>query len=434
MKLTLLLICLSFCAAAQKNLGLSEAWQLAEQNPQLLQKAQEANASKVDAELATRLRLPTVNAQYQSPLNLGRSIDPYTNSFDTRTILGNNYGVTATYMLFDNGQIKNQIAAAQNYHKALGMETKVAVNTLKNQVLLTFSEVLLGQQQIETLHTQLKTTQENLTYLNKLYAADRIRYAVVLSMENEVARLLAEKDQLQGDLEVAKTKLWQITGSGAAPLPYTQEPEHYKHTLEALYFEALRQLPELKAMGFYRQQKRNEENLLYAQRLPTVSLFSNVGTTYSSAAMEVKNNELQKMGYFTQFGNNLNMNVGLNVQVPVFNSVNYKQKLQKNTVEQKIMQHQENNRKLEIKQTIEEAYHRLNASVNQYKTLKERTLNLEKLSHINKRGFEEGRSEFNEFLQSRRDLELAQSQLNRLKYQYLVYFKQLEFYRTGIWE
>lgn len=434
MKYTLLLLFCTLCASAQKKLSLTEAWRLAEQNPVILQKSEETALGAADVALTKRLRLPVINAQYQSPLNLGRSIDPYTNTFDTRTILGNTYNVSASYTLFDNGQIKSQIRAAENYQKAMGMEKAVAENDLKYRVLLAYSEILLAQEQINTLQTQIKTTTENLNYLDKLFKADRLRYASLLTMETEKERLQAELQNAQTELLVSQTKLGRLINTQTDIQSIDVSPARYTFSAEQIVTAAYGQLPEMKAFGFYRKQKQEEENLLYAQRLPVVSAFSNVGTTYSSAAMEVVNNELRKMGYFDQFSNNLNMNVGLGVSIPLFNSVNYRQKLQRNAIEQKILRHQENDRKLEIKSIIEEAISRINGLTTQYNILKGRTEQLEKLVQINRRSFEEGRGEFTEFLQARRDMEQAQAQQNRLKYQYLVYLKQLEFYRKGVWE
>jgi outer membrane protein len=353
MRFILLILCCSLYASAQKKLSLIEAWRLAEQNSAILQKTEETALATADVALARRLKLPTVNAQYQSPLNLGRSIDPYTNTFDTRTILGNTYNVSASYTLFDNGQIKSQIRAAENYQKALGMEKAVAINDLKYQVLLAYCEILLAQEQINTLHTQIKTTKDNLSYLDKLFKADRLRYASLLTMEAENERLQSELQNAEAELQVSKTKLKRLINNTSEIQAIETLPTRYTFSTDQIVTAAYGQLPEMKAFGFYRKQKQEEENLLYAQRLPMVSAFSNLGTTYSSAAKEIVRNELRTMGYFDQFGNNLNMNVGLGVSIPIFNSVNYRQKLQRNAIEQKIIWHHHRSENLIPVQTLD---------------------------------------------------------------------------------
>ena len=432
MRFLLLILCCTLYASAQKKLSLAEAWQLAEQNPQVLQKAEEVARAGVDQ--VKRLKLPVINFQYQSPPNLGRRIDPYTNSSDTRTLLSNTHNISAGYTLFDNGQIKNQIKAAENYQKALGMEIAVTENDLKYRVLLAYTEVLLSREQIKMLEIQVATTEENRAYLDKLYKAERVRYALLLTMEIEQERLKMELRGARAEHDAARIKLKRLINTEAEPQHIEVSPVRYPFSAGQITAAAYGQLPELKTFHYYLRQKRDEERLFFAQRLPVISAFSNVGTTYSSAAMEVSNNELRKMGYFNQFGNNLNISLGIGVSVPVFNSVNFREKLQRNAIEQKILWYRENDRKQEIKSIVEEALTRIYGLTDQYAFSKKRIASLEELVQISRRSFEEGRGEFTEFLQARRDMEQAQAQQNRLKYQYLLYFKQLEFYRKGIWE
>ncbi len=122
-------------AQAQSKLGLAEAWQKALQNPQIQVKISETEQAKIDLSTSERLLLPNISGQYNNTFNVGRSIDPFTNSFLTQSILGNNYGLSANYSLFDNRQIKNQIAANELYLKAIGQVQKITENDIKYQTL-----------------------------------------------------------------------------------------------------------------------------------------------------------------------------------------------------------------------------------------------------------------------------------------------------------
>lgn len=434
MRLTLLLFCCTFYVSAQKKLSLAEAWYLAEQNSTVLEKAEEELLGYAEVALSKRLKLPAVNARYQSLLNLGRSINPYTNTYDTRTLLGNTYSVSLSYTLFDNGQIKYRIRAAESYRRALGMEKTLAENDLKYGVLMLYTEVLHHREQVKELEAQAVATEESRNYLDKLYKADRGRYGALLTMEAELGRMQAELRGAITEHDAARLRLRRLINSDAEPNSVEVSPVRYPFSVERILAGVYDQLPELKVIHYYRRQKREEERLLYAQRLPVFSAFSNAGTTYSSAALEVVSNELQKRGYFKQLGHNLNLNTGIGVSFSVFNSVNFRERIQRNTIEQKILWHRENDRKQEIRRVIEEAIMRVNGIAEQYAFSKERLIGLEKLVQINKRSFEEGLGEFTTFLQARRDMEQAQAQLNRLKYQYLLFFTQLEFYRKGVWE
>lgn len=177
------LVYLSVSAKAQTKLSLVEVWQKALQNPQIQVKISETEQAKIDLRISERLLLPNISGQYNNTFNIGRSIDPFTNAFLTQSILGNNYGMSANYTVFDNRQIKNQIAANELYVKFLGQAQKITENEIKYQTLLAFSEVLLAEEQVKTAQALVNAANENLAYYKKLYAADRIRYSSLLSLQ-----------------------------------------------------------------------------------------------------------------------------------------------------------------------------------------------------------------------------------------------------------
>jgi len=428
-----------FSAQAQTKLSLAEAWQKAVQNPQVLVKTTETEQAKIDLSLSERLLLPNISGQYNNTFNVGRSIDPFTNSFLTQSILGNNYGLSANYTVFDNRQIKNQIAANQLYVKALGQAQKTTENDIKYQTLLAFSEILLADEQVKTAQALVNAANDNLAYYKKLYAADRIRYSALLSLQADELRLQTDLDQAIAARKQAKLKLNRLIGEPSEKELTLMDKginlsiKPYTYSMEKLVEEATLNLPEFENLKLQKLIKTKESDIILAQKWPTVLGFSNVGTTYSSAARSVENQELVKINYPSQFGQNLNMNVGLSVRFPIFNIANYQLKSQRNKIELKNLNQQTEIKKLEIRGRIEDTYTQLHALLKRESSMKERLAVLETLEKINKKGFEEGRVEFSEYLQTKRDLEQAQLQTNILKYQYFVLLKQLDFYKNGTW-
>ena len=136
-------------AQAQTKLSLEEAWQKGIQNPTIKLKSLELEVGNIDLALSKKQLLPNISGQYNNSLNIGRSIDPYTNSFLTQSIVGNNYGLSANYTLFDFYQNKNQIAVNQLYLKAIGQDLKAIENDIKYRILVAFFEVLLAEEQVD---------------------------------------------------------------------------------------------------------------------------------------------------------------------------------------------------------------------------------------------------------------------------------------------
>ena len=427
-------------AQAQTKLSLAEAWQKGIQNPTIKQKSLELEVGNIDLALSKEQLLPNISGQYNNSLNIGRSIDPYTNSFLTQSIVGNNYGLSANYTLFDFYQNKNQIAINQLYLKAIGQDLKAIENDIKYRILVAFSEVLLAEEQAKTSQSLIHNAEENLTYLKKLYAADRIRYSLIVTLEAELLRLKTDQVQAIANTSLAKLSLQRLIGlPSEINLELTNrgvllQVKPLNTPMEIILEEAISNLPEFENLKYQKIIKTKESAMLLAQKWPTFIAFSNIGTTYSSAARRIEKQELVKINYPKQFGDNLNMNVGFSVRFPLFNVSNYDLKNQKKQIELKGINIQSEAKKLEIRGIVEESFTRLEATVNREKILEERIASLETVEKINQNGFEEGRVEFSEYLQSKRDLEQAKLQINILKYQYFVLIKQLEFYRTGTWQ
>ncbi len=293
---------------------------------------------------------------------------------------------------------------------------------------------------MKTTQSLIHNAEENLNYLKKLYAADRIRYSLLVTLEAEFLRLKTDQVQAVANTSLAKLSLLRLIGlPSKINLELTNrgvllDVKSLNTPMEIILEDAISNLPEFENLKYQKIIKTKESEILLAQKWPTFIAFSNIGTTYSSAARRIENKELVKINYPKQFGDNLNMNVGFSVRIPLFNASNYDLKNQKKQIELKGINIQLEAKKLEIRGIIEESYTRLEAIVNREKILKERIASLETLGKINQNGFEEGRVEFSEYLQSKRDLEQAKLQINILKYQYFVLMKQLEFYRTGTWQ
>jgi outer membrane protein len=441
--LILLLFALSgFKAVGQSMvIGLEEAWQKAAQNAPVLRERQlSQQIAKTQITLTERQRLPEINGQYTNSLNLGRSIDPFTNQFLTQTILGNNYGVSANYILFNGGQIAGQISRSKQLSTLAGYNTAIATNDIMLQTLVAYAELLLATEQRQLIATQQRATAENLTYFQKLYDADRIRLLALERLRAELQTYAAQLATVNGTIMQAQRRLGRLVGVAvgqdvtAKPFSVSEKLVALDVNVEDIYKAAIRQLPQVRAFQLQSQIKQTELRVASAQRLPEISAIGNLGTTYSSAARRVENNELVKINYPRQFFDNLNTAVGVSVRFPILNTVNYRLNGQVIRTEQQLINAQLETQKLEIRALVEDAYSSYEGIMEQYTALQQRTETLAKIYTMSTLGFKEGRVELIDYLQSKRELEEAQQQRIRLQYEFILQKKILYFYQSGTWQ
>lgn len=422
-------------------LTLETAYQKAVQNAPVLKERQiQQQTAQTQIAITQRQLLPNVNGQYTNSLNLGRSIDPFTNQFLTQTILGNNYGVAVNYILFNGGQINEQISRSKQLSTLAGYNAATTTNDIMLQTLVAYAELLLATEQRQLLATQQRATQENFAYFQKLYDADRLR---LLALE----RLRAELQNFEGQLATvnlnitqAQQRLGRLVGVPIGqeitvkPFSVTEQMLQLNVNAAEVYQAAIRQLPQIRAGQLQSQIKQSELRIAHAQRLPEVSAIGNLGTTYSSAARRFENNEFTKINYPRQFIDNLNTAIGVAVRVPIFNTVNYKLNEQNIKLEQQLVNAQLETQKLEIRALVEDAFSNYESILEQYAALKQRTETLSGIYKMATVGFKEGRVELVDYLQSKRELEEAQQQSTRLQYEYILRKKILQFYQTGTWQ
>jgi outer membrane protein len=446
-KVSTLILLLFFALLGIKAVGqsvtinLEEAWQKAAQNAPVLRERQlSQQIAKTQIALAERQRLPAVNGQYTNSLNLGRSIDPFTNQFLTQTILGNNYGVSANYILFNGGQIAGQISRSKQLSTLAGYNTAVATNEVMLQTLVAYAELLLATEQRQLIATQQRATAENLTYFQKLYDADRIRLLALERLRAELQSFAGQLASVNGNMLQAQRRLGRLVGVAvgqevsAKPFTVAEKLATLDVSVEDIYKATIRHLPQVRAFQLQSQIKQTELRINNAQRLPEISAISNLGTTYSSAARRVENNELVKINYPRQFFDNLNTAVGVSVRFPIFNTVNYRLNGQVIRTEQQLINAQLETQKLEIRALVEDAFSSYESIMGQYTALQQRTETLNKIYTMSTLGFKEGRVELIDYLQSKREYEEAQQQRTRLQYEFILQKKILYFYQSGTWQ
>jgi outer membrane protein len=305
------------------------------------------------------------------------------------------------------------------------------------QTLVAYAELLLATEQRQLIATQQRATAENLTYFQKLYDADRIRLLALERLRAELQTYAAQLATVNGTITQAQRRLVGVAvgqNITAKPFSVSEKLVALDVNVEDIYRAAIRHLPQVRAFQLQSQIKQTELRINDAQRLPEISAISNLGTTYSSAARRVENNELVKINYPRQFFDNLNTAVGVSVRFPILNTVNYRLNGQVIRTEQQLINAQLETQKLEIRALVEDAYSSYEGIMEQYTALQQRTETLDKIYTMSTLGFKEGRVELIDYLQSKRELEEAQQQRTRLQYEFILQKKILYFYQSGTWQ
>ncbi|MDC3132759.1 nucleoside hydrolase [Flavobacteriaceae bacterium] len=189
---------------------------------------------------------------------------------------------------------------------------------------------------------------------------------------------------------------------------------------------------------------------------PEVSLFGQLNTNYSSLAnaftetgsqivatggfvtidnqeVPVLRNETQfdssKIDYSNQLNNNLSSTVGVAIRIPIFNSLQAKNRVKIRKIELEESRIEMENTRLLFKQSIEKAYIDMETAYNRYFIQLQQLEAYNESFRENEGRFENGVSNSVAYIMSKNNRDAAQLNLNRNKYEYLLRVKILNFYR-----
>jgi outer membrane protein len=139
-----------------------------------------------------------------------------------------------------------------------------------------------------------------------------------------------------------------------------------------------------------------------------------------------------KIDYLNQFDNNLNTVVSVSVRIPLFNGFRVKNNvsLQKIRLEESKIELE--NTKQRFKQEVQLAHNNMTAAYDRYHLLTTQLEAFKESYRINEVRFKNGVSNIIDYITSKNNMDNAQLNLSRMKYEYLLRVKILEYYRGNI--
>jgi outer membrane protein len=411
---------------------------------------------------------PSANISGNAGINAGRSIDPTTNQFTTSQLFfsGLNFNTSAT--IFNWFSIKNNIAANDFEMQA----ARAAVDKLKNDIALNVATayllVLVSQEQANVAEVTLHQSQQNRNNIRRRVDAGALPELNFLEADAQAARdsatLLTSRATVQQNMLQLKAVL---NLDAATPFevelpPLDQIPVEPISELqpEVVYNLAVKNLP---------QQRVNELRIKAADKFiksargamyPTLSFFGGMGTNYANnkipqfvntptgtfqntgAIVNINGTDYQvkapsfttnvstyQIPIGTQISDNFRQNVGISVNVPIFNSGVARTAWERSKLSLQNLQLQKQLDNQTLKNDIYRAYNDAVSALERFNA-SEKTIQTTQLA------FDFSQKRYNIGLQSTMDYLINQNNLFRAKIErlqaqveYVFRLKVLEFYR-----
>jgi len=407
-------------------------------------------------------RLPDLAANLNHGLNQGRSIDPFTNSYVSQNIGYGSYNLSSGVTLFNGFQIKNFIKQNSLGYEASKMELQNVKDNLTLNIILAYLQILNNEDQLTQSNSQVALSKKQVERLEVLNKEGTIIPAQLYELKGQLAN-----DQLAIITNENAVQASKLTLSQLMNIAYDKNMEverltadnyalNYEADPESIYQKAVSQLAQIKATEFRKQSAEKAVKVARGEFYPRVGLNGNIGTNYSSAArtdiflnsvqvpsgdfVNVNGNQVpvittksnfntEKINYSSQFNNNYSTSVNVGIRIPILNAFRARNNVALAKNDLKNTQYISETAKIQLKQSIEQAFFNMTASYKKYITLLQQVNDFTEAFRGAQARYNEGVSTQVDYLIAKTNLDRANINLISAKYDYIFQTKILDYYQ-----
>jgi outer membrane protein len=423
-------------------------------------------ANEVNWKQARLNRLPDLNGSVGHGINQGRSIDPFTNGYINQQINYANYNVNSGVVLFNGFSISNTVKQNALAYEASKMDWQQAKDNLTINIILAYLQVLSNEDQLVQAKNQAELTNKQVQRLEIIINDGGMRPSDLSDMKGQYANDQLAMFSIQSALEIAKLNLCQLMN-----ILYDKEMKlerldtesflsKYTENPAQVYEKALSQFALVKSVELMTKSARAGVKVRQGQLFPTLSFNGNASSNYSSAATQdiflnttdepsndyvlvngtpspvirkQANFRSDKIGYRKQLNNNIFTSFSLNLNIPIFNSLQARNRVKLARIDAKNFELTEKSTKTELQQNIERAHVNMSMSFDRYKMLLEQVNAFTESFRAAEIRFNEGVGNSIDYLTAKNNLDRANSNLIISRYEYVLRTKVLDYYQGKAW-
>lgn len=409
-------------------LGLSRAVEIAIQN-NLNVKSSEVNFSNAQLALqqAKNNQLPGMNATLGQASSYGRSLNPFTNTYDPRNIDYNNVGLNANLTIFNGGQLKNTIAQNEFSLKASAEDLQAIKENISLQVVLAYLNILNAEDQLSIAKTQTEITKLQIDKTQKMVSAGSLALTSLLDLKAQLANEESNVVSFQSTLDINKLSLIQLLNDTQitqvqleriqVPVPNATSNSGF---VSEVYQKALEIQPLIKSADYRVLGASKSILVAKSSLLPSLSFGGSWSANQSNALTT---------SYFDQLNNTQNKVVSLNLNIPIFSRLANKTRISQANLQKVNAEIEASKARLTLRQNIEQAFVNQQNSAKKYEASTVQVAALEESFRASESKFNAGAIDFVNYSLQKTNLDKAKLTMVQNKYDFVFRSKILDYYQ-----
>ncbi|MCF2492102.1 TolC family protein [Dyadobacter chenhuakuii] len=432
MKHLILLLCLlPVFGKAQSTLSLAECVDLLIKN-NLTYKQGSLQAEAAQAQLRqTRSQiLPQISITADQSLNIGRSIDQYTNTYIDQVYGYNAIGTGVSIPIFQGFKLQNQIRQG-TLLKESAVENRTAVLNAQTVLLMQgYVNVLATNALLDAANQQVESSAQQVDRVSKQVDAGIIGSNLLFEIKSQLANDKFAQVTALNNYRTARLALFQRINISPddkvqfeALTPKETIPQADNAT--AIYEDAQKTFPELRSAELYRQSFAYQVKSIKADNYPSLSLGGNMRAFYASTNAN--------LDYFKQLNATRNGSIGISLNIPIMGRWVTRPRVEYAKVQERLAQNTLDVTNQQLRQAIELAVLNLNAMADKYAAATGQVESLTASFAVVESKLNAGIANIFEYSLAKANLAKAQANAIQAKYDYVMQQRLLQYYRQGNW-
>jgi outer membrane protein len=413
--------------------------------------------------------LPSLNGGASHGYNFGQTVDRYTNEFASSRVQTDNFYLGANVTLFSGFQKINQVKQRKADVESTHWDTDKFMDDIMLTIATGYLQILFYNELVKTAQNQVDATELQSKRLKNLVDAGAIAQGDYYTLEAQKALENAQLVSAQNNLKIGYLTLAQmldLPNLEGFEIEFPNLDLGPQPTLaispDQIYEFALETQPSIKSAES--KVKSSEIGLSIAQggQSPTIGLQGSLASGYSGAAQVLDSYTIitpdvtqtppssfipagnglpqqyvwdygastvyKTKPFADQVKDNFNRSFSINLNVPIFNGWAVRTNISRAKINVENQKYNLESSKLQLRKTIQQAYADAKAALNNYEASTTGVNAARESFRYAEQKFNVGSMNSVDYNNAKKDLEKAESDQLRAKYEFIFKSTVLDFY------
>ncbi len=376
------------------------------------------------ADQAKAQRFPSVNASVNQNFNWSKSTASAASGLTGSN--GSNYSVNSGVTIYNGSRISNSIKQAELDIEGGKLSLETTKESISLNILNAFLQVLYAEEQVKNTAKQIESTNEQLNLAKERLALKIISQADFAQVKSQLASEKLTMANAESQLSIAKVNLMQLM-----ELPVTSDfniahpnlgeniNQNRVASVKSVYETSLTIKPQIKYAAINKDIAAIDEKIARAGYYPVLSASGGISSSFTSQATDP---------YFDQINNGIHPSVGLSLSIPIYQKKQVKTNIAVAKIGYEDAVLTETDTKNQLRKNIEQACLDVTSAQIEYEASLEKYQATQEASSLSDEKFKQGIINSVDYLVSKTNLLVSESQFLQSKYNLIFSYKVLDFY------